>query len=164
MVTFDMAINDWYGAGALNADDRLDPNQLDGQNNLIPTQFVSVDLLAGDAADLTDDVGLLDNLYLGETGFSATALPNGYEQFQYDITSFVSGGGTYRIRFAEVDNQFTINAAIDNVSVFQTVAPTAVPEPGNVALGIALLGGGILLARRRVRQMNYRLIAAVAGE
>jgi hypothetical protein len=164
LFSFDMFINDWNGAGALNADDVLNPNPLDGNGNLIPTQFVSVDLLSGNAADLTDDVGLIDNLYLGEDGFSATALPNGYEHFQYDLTNFVQAGGTYRIRFAEVDNQFTINAGIDNVSL----VASAVPEPGSVALGATLCSGLLILASRRLRKRHReaerRLIAHLAGE
>jgi hypothetical protein len=160
--SFDMFVNDWNGAGVLNADLVLDPNQQDGMGNLIPTQFVSVDLLAGNAADLTDDVGLINNFYLGEDGYSATALPNGYEHFQYDITGLVANGGMYRVRFAEVDNQFTINAGIDNMSVY--AVPANVPEPGNMAMGLALFGGCLTLTRNRRRNLENRLVTQAAGE
>ncbi len=150
--SFDMFVNDWNGAGALNADDVLSPNQTDAMGTLIPTQFASVDLLAGNAADLTTDIGLLDNLYLGETGFTAVGLPNGYQRFSFDITNFVQAGGTYRIRFGETDNQFTLNQGVDNVSVFATLAP--VPEPGIATLFIGLAGTGAgFLMRRRARSI-----------
>ena len=153
--SFDMFVNDWNGAGALNADDVFNPNQMDAMGALIPTQFASVDLLAGNAAALTSNAGLLDNLYLGETGFTAAGLPNGYQHFAFDITNFVRAGGTYRIRFGETDNQFTLSQGVDNVSVFATPAP--VPEPGIVTLFIGLTGTGAgFLMRRRARTPEYR--------
>jgi len=148
VLSYDMFLNDWNGAGALNANGVFSPSQTNLAGKVIPTQFAAVDLLAGSAADLTSDVGILNNFYLGEDGFSATALPNGYAHFSYDITGLVQGGGTYRIRFGEVDNQFTLNQGIDNVSILAT--PAATPEPGSLALFIALTGSGAgFLARRR---------------
>jgi len=160
VLSFDMFLNDWNGAGALNADGNLNPFQADGAGNTIPTQFATVDLLSGTASDFTDDVGLLNNFYLGENGFSATALPNGYEHFQYDITSLVSAGGTYRLRFGEVDNQFTLNQGIDNVSVF--VTPSAVantPEPGIAALAFGMTTGALSLIRKRKRRRGAQRIS-----
>jgi len=157
ILTFDMFVNDWNGAGALNADDVFDPNQLNGMGSLIPTQFASVDLLAGTASDLTSDLGLLDNLYLGETGFSETGLPNAYQQFSFNITSFVQAGGTYRIRFGDVDNQFTINQGVDNVSIIETPMVSGVPEPSAAivpAFGIFLCTWVCLRRSRRWRTGN----------
>lgn len=148
ILSFAMFINDWNGTGALNAGGRLDPFQKDGAGSIIPTQFATVDLLSGSASDFTEDVGVLNVFYLGEDGFNAANLPNPYQNFQYDITDLVRAGGTFRLRFGEVDNQFTLNQGIDDVSVHVV----SVPEPGFAALTIGLVTGALALARPRKRQ------------
>ena len=58
-------------------------------------------------------------------------------------------GETLRLRFAEVDNVFTFQLGVDNVSL-TTVSPQAVPEPAALMLfgtGLAALG-----IRRRLRR------------
>lgn len=105
-----------------------------------PNQHVRVDLLSGLATPFDTGSGVLANFFLGDdTG----ANPNPYTSYVFDITALVAGGGTFQIRFAEVDNQFFYQMGVDNVSVLATV-----PEPATLALiGLAL--GVVSVAKRR---------------
>jgi hypothetical protein len=146
VLSFDMFVNDWNGAGALNANGPLDHNQRDGNNNLIPTQFARVDLLRNGADPFSTSPGdVLENLYLGvDPGTPA----NDYTAYQFDLSNIVSGGDTYQLRFAEADNQFPINMGVDNVRV-----SPATPEPGTLSLllGMGIIGTAALRGHRRRR-------------
>ncbi len=146
-LSFDMFTNDWYGGGVMNQNGPLDHNQLDGMSNLIPTQFARVDLLTASADAFSVNTGdVLDTLYIGEdTGYPA----NPYTHYSFDISSIVNAGDTYQLRFAEVDNQFTLNQGIDNVGV-----TTQTPEPGNTALIVSLGLSGIAALRRKQRSQQ----------
>jgi hypothetical protein len=74
--------------------------------------------------------------------------PGAWETFSEDITSAVSPGGTYQLRFAEVDDLGQFNFGVDNVQI--NVNTGSVPEPSTVALsaaGLVLLG---LCLRRKI--------------
>ena len=143
-LSFDMFVNDWNGAGALNTAGFLDPNQQDNQGSLIPTQLARVDILAGNATDFsTSGTDIIASLYLGE---DAGNPPNPYTHYQFDLTSILQAGQSYRLRFGEVDNQFTLNQGVDNASL---VSITAVPEPGAPSACVSLLATSGLLALRR---------------
>lgn len=72
--------------------------------------------------------------------------PHAFLAYSFDITSAVAAGGSFVLRFAEVDNQGFFNVGVDNVSVQANV----VPEPASLALvGGALFG---LAALRRSRR------------
>lgn len=144
-LAFRMFVNDWYGAGALNANGPLDHNQLDSHGNPVPTQFARVDLLAGNASDFDTGAGVLKTFYLGE---DAGNVPNAYTSYQFDISSLVADGSSYRLRFAEVDNQFTINQGVDNVSITADVA--AIPECQPVILLVTGLAGIMVVRKKRV--------------
>lgn len=104
-------------------------------------QHVRIDLLTGAATPFDTGAGVLANFFLGD---DLGVNPNPYTGYSFDITALVSGGGTFQVRFAEVDNQVFYQMGVDNVSVLATV-----PEPGSLALaGLALALAG--LARRRV--------------
>jgi hypothetical protein len=133
-VSFDMFDNDFSDAGPLGGNGNL--NYSDGAN-----QHVEVDIL-----DSTGST-ILDNLFYGST---PAAGPNPYQAYSFNISSAVAAGGTYELRFAEVDNQFFNSMGVDNVSV--TDSASSVPDATStlMCLGAALpvLAG----LRRRFRR------------
>jgi hypothetical protein len=99
-----------------------------------PNQHARVDLmLPGTDPFSTAGVDTLMNIVTLDSG----PFSGGYDHIVADISAFA--GQTVRLRFAEVDNLFFFNYAIDNV--FVTPAPSA----------LALLGLAGLAARRRRR-------------
>jgi hypothetical protein len=139
--SFQMFANDQNGAGAF-----VDPSGLDytSGGTGAPNQHARVDLLSGSATPFDTGAGVLANFYLG---VDAGPLPNPYTNYSFDITALVAAGGTFQVRFAEVDNLFFFQLGVDNVSVWADTA-NEVAEPGSLALlGLGLAGMGI--ARRR---------------
>ncbi len=135
ILSYQMFVNNSIGATIIGGQG-LDHN---GNAN----QHARVDLLSGAATAFDTGAGVLDNLYIGDDGANN---PNPYTMYTFDITSFVSAGGTFQVRFAEADNRGFFQFGVDNVSVLQTTA--GVPEPASLALfGLALAGLGA--ARRR---------------
>lgn len=142
-LSFDMFVNDQSGSGPV-----VDPTGLDfttgGINN--SNQHARVDILTGTSTALsTAAADIVANLYLGVDG---GVTPNPYTSYNIDITSLVTPGTTYQIRFAEVDNLGQLNQGIDNVSIDASSSVAGVPEPGTLALiGLGLAGIGF--ARRK---------------
>ena len=138
-ISFDLFANDQSGAGPLGT-------TLDSAG-AGPNQHVQVDVLTSGADPLsTSGADLVVSLLLPMVDPVASN-PNPFTSYAFDISAFVGGGGTFQLRFGEVDNQFFFNTGVDNVSV--TV--DAVPEPRTVALmGAALFGViGVGKGRRR---------------
>ncbi len=152
-VTFDMFTNDWNGYGPLNQTGSIDANQLDGLGNLIPTQFARVDILAAGAdAFSVAPADVVASLYNGED----SGMPsNGYTHYTFDISHNVTAGSTYQLRFAEVDNQFTLNQGIDNVHVMMQT-----PEPGSAGLILGLCFAGTVMFGRKMRRKDTVLQTA----
>lgn len=153
-LTFDMAVQDYSGAGPLNTAGALDYTQPD-------TQFVRVDLLRqGSLA--TDPFTLLgsdvlQNLFIGG---SNTNTPS-YDPYTFDITNLLNaqkglGNQSLTLRFGVVGSGGFYHANVDNVSLLArgTAAGSSVvtPElPGVAQILPALLPLGFLAARKRRR-------------
>jgi hypothetical protein len=151
LLSFDMYVYDWYGAGAA-----MDPSGLDHTSGGTgaPNQHARVDLLSALAGSFDTSAGsVLSNFYLGVDPESAQNPPQApfYRNYAFDLTGVALPGQTYQLRFGEVDNQFVINQAVDNVSVRVALAPgQVIPEPGTWALLLAAAAAGVPLAGVRL--------------
>jgi hypothetical protein len=137
ILSFDMFVNDSDSGPIIN------PIGLDYSQGA--NQQVRVDILAAGSGPFDTGAGVLANFYVGVD--SQTLNPNPYTAYTFDITALVGAGGTFILRFAEVDNQLFLNQGIDNVGI----EFTAVPEPGALVLGlcgIGCLAGNAWLRRR----------------
>jgi hypothetical protein len=103
-------------------------------------QYGRVDLLTGTATPFsTAGADVLHTFYAGIDPRANN--PNPYTTYSYNLSL---DAGTYKLRFAEVDNSGFLNMGVDNVSL------VAVPEPTTLAL--AGLGGLLLMLVRRQRK------------
>ena len=99
--------------------------------NNIPSQFGIASLLTGGTNVFSASTGDLDDFF---EGVSPGTNPNGYTNYSYNITSLVSAGGSFTIRFGAVNELDYLNLGVDNVSVVFTAASSA-PEPASLMLG-----------------------------
>ncbi len=135
IVSFDMFANDQSGAGPLGGPLGLD-------HTAGPNQHARVDLMTGAAGPFsTAAVDIVSTLIAPMV--DAGANPNPFTSYVFDITAAVVAGGTFVLRFGQVDNQGNFQMGVDNVSVLQTV-----PEPAT----LALLGLALCAARVRARR------------
>jgi hypothetical protein len=135
ILSFDLFANS-YATAVVNP---IGLDFADGAN-----QHARVDILRAGASPLDTGAGVLQNFFLGA---DAGSNPHTYTSRTFDITTLVGGGGTFQLRFAEVDNLFFFNLGVDNVSVNFTAA-TGAPEPGGVVLTAVGICGLSLLLRR----------------
>lgn len=140
MLSFQMFVNNYYADGAV-----VNPAGLD--YTAYPNQHVQVDILTGSAGALDNGSGVIDHLYLG--GDLVAGGPNPYADYSFNLTPYVGAGGTFQLRFGEVDNQLFQNLGVDNVSIDAVTG--SVPEPSSLGmLGLGLLGlVGVAWFRRR---------------
>lgn len=117
ILSFDMFNNNWDSG----------PFGTSQDFSIVPNQHARVDILTSGAGPFDTGAGVLENFVLGGTPVTS---PNPFTHFSFDVTSLLSSGGTFQLRFAEVDNQLFFNMGIDNVSIQET----AVPEPGSFIL------------------------------
>jgi hypothetical protein len=137
VVSFDLFANN-YGDTIVNP---IGLDFTDGAN-----QQARVDILGAGASPFDTGAGVLQNFFLGA---DAGANPHDYTADAFNITQLVGAGGTFQLRFAEVDNQNFFNLGVDNISVSFTAA--AVPEPGSITLAVLGFGAlGFFLRRRPV--------------
>jgi hypothetical protein len=115
--------------------------------NVIPNQQARIDILTG-ATTVANAFSLSS---VADNVLDPSANTVAYSQYSFDITSAVSKGGTFTLRFAEVDNQNIFNLGVDNVAI--VTAPLATPEPtSQVQTAIAAyLLVAFAAARRRAR-------------
>jgi hypothetical protein len=133
-LSFDMFVNDW------NTGPLINPAGLDYTAPL--NQHARVDILTAVAGAFDTGAGVLANYYLGVDGGPD---PHAFTHYVFDITGIVGAGGTFQLRFAEVDNQFFFNQGVDNVSILAE----PVPAPGAILLGSIGVGVVSWLRRRR---------------
>ena len=94
--------------------------------------------------DYVDILNLDNNIVLNLVKSGSNT--EGWLHYSFDLTGSLGGGGTFGLRFGEVDNQLFNTMAIDNVSV---TGGTATPEPGSLfLLGTGLLGMGGAVRRK----------------
>ncbi len=137
ILSFDMFVNDWSASGGI-----IDPIGLDHTGP--PNQHARVDILTAAAAPFDTGAGVLGSYYLG---VDAGTLPRPFTSYQFDITSVVGSGGTFQLRFAEVDNQAFHHQGVDNVSIMAT---DDVPTLGAWAMGLLvslLVSAGVMVLR-----------------
>lgn len=138
ILTFDMFLNDQSGLAPL-----INPAGLDF--TAPRNQHARVDILDAISPALDTGMGVLSNLFIGD---DAGANPNPFTRYTFDLTSLVGAGGTFQLRFAEVDNVLLYQMGIDNVSI----QFTETPEPMTLAVWstLATLGGVIAWRKTRV--------------
>jgi hypothetical protein len=132
VLSFDMFVNDFDNGPVVNAA---------GLTHLAgPNQHARVDILSAGSAPFVTATGVLANFYLGIDPHSSN--PNPFKHYSFDVTALVGAGGTFELRFAEVDNQFFQNMGVDNVSVMFTPRDTGgvVPEPISVIVWGTIAG------------------------
>jgi len=112
-------------------------------------QHVRVDLLtAGAGAFSTSNADVLQSFYLGGSNGSNVIggdVANPYINYSFDLSSLMSTGGTYTLRFASVANENQMQMGIDNVSLSVTPVPE-IETYGMLLMGLATIG---LINRRR---------------
>ena len=110
-----------------------------------PNEHARVDILTSSASPFSiADSDLI--AVIVAPGSDSIYTVNPYTHYTYDLSSALSDGGTYVLRFGEVDNQGYFNQGVDNVSL---TAVEVVPEPETYAMMLAGLGGLGLVTRRR---------------
>lgn len=140
-LSFDMFVNNWADAAYI----RGGPDDL-CYVSTVANQHSRVDILASDVGVYDTDSGVLANYYIDAPvvpieligGSIVTPHPYSYTHYSFDITSLVGDGGTFKIRFATVANQWFLHQGVDNVSIL--VEPIAQPVPAPGALLLNLFG------------------------
>lgn len=120
----------------------IDPAGLD--HTAVPNQRARVDILSAAAGPFDSGAGVLTNYYLGVDGGPD---PHAFTHYSFDITGIVGTGGTFQLRFAEVDNQLWFNQGVDNVSILAE----PIPAPGAILL--AGIGAAFVAHLRRRRAL-----------
>lgn len=118
----------------------------------MPNQYARVDLLTvGASADTTLATSIVATFYAGSDAGNAS---NPYGYYRFNLSSLVTPGETYQLRFATVANQGILHQGVDAVTIIAEI-----PEPGSnllFATGLGLLLG----VRRHLRNGNSRGRAA----
>jgi hypothetical protein len=143
VVSFSLYINN--AAPDFFAPPHLDFAGTDPDPLLRLNQQVRVDLVDPAADVFSVAVGdVLQNLFQTLPG---DALVSGYNSYSVDVSTLLQTlqGQTVRLRFAEVDNVFTLNLGVDAVEV------RVVPEPSTWLLTIGAIAALGLAGRRHRR-------------
>ncbi|MDX1934446.1 MAG: PEP-CTERM sorting domain-containing protein [Capsulimonadales bacterium] len=151
---FQMFVADYAGFGPIVSPSAPPDELFSFFDPFDPNQFGRVDLLNVDAAPFsTAATDVRRNLYIGTEFSSSVSDPAPYIQYTIDITNFVSPGGRYMLRFAQVQSVSVLAMGVDNVSVISNGQANS-PEPSVIALFLSgAVGGGFLLRRRRMPRL-----------
>ena len=134
ILTFDLFANDQSAGGLIS-------NPAGLTHTAGPNQHARVDILSAGSSAFDTGAGVLFNVLAPFVDPNPD--PNPFTSYAFDITGLVGGGGTFDLRFGQVDNQLFFNMGVDNVSI------SAVPEPST----ILLLGSGLAgLVAWRIRK------------
>jgi hypothetical protein len=128
VLSFDMFVNDYALSQGL-------PGQFGGE----------ADLIAGGADPIAAPI--TTQFYQADTQVVAGA-PNPWVATSLDITSDLTAGDTYQLRFLESDSTTNLNVGVDDVSLMATPT-TATPEPKLLLFPLAFLAGIVLFRARR---------------
>lgn len=139
-VSFDMFVNSY--ADYAEARGGLD-------YTLIPNQHARVDILTAGATPFSTASGdIVATLVAPFADLVVDSTPNPFTAYSFDVSAELAAGGTFQLRFAEVDNQLFLNMGVDNVVVqARTDEGTGVPAP----TPLALLAMGLLALGSRKR-------------
>ena len=139
---YDLFINDFEGRPIIN---------IIGIDHTGPAnQHTRIDILTAAASPFNTGAGVFGTFFLGVDPQGSK--PNPFTANLFDLLAIVSAGGTFQIRIGEVDNQDSLIAGLDNVSV---LAGTGVPEPATPALfGLGLGGHGLAQRHKQKVALN----------
>lgn len=150
-LSFTNFIDDYSGLSPVGPPFPGDPGKLGPELDetlVSPSQFVLFDFLVAGADPLMtlpgDVVATVTNPFPAPM-FAPGANP-WLDSGVFDLTGALAPGGTYMLRFGEVDNAGDLLAGLDNVSLKATTAPIPLP-PALPLLAAGVLGLGLL--RRR---------------
>jgi hypothetical protein len=118
--------------------------------NTIPNQQARVDILTSAAGGFALGGSVVDNVVNASADTANNVL------YSFDITTFAGGGGTFKLQFAEVDNQPSYLLGVEDVSLMTSA--TEVPEPGSWLLAAILIAAlmGLAEVKRRAGFSNCR--------
>ncbi len=139
-MTFDMFLNDYSGLNPT-----VDPAGLD-YSVPGPNQYARVDILTSTASPLSTAAIDIVTSVLFPVPAGLVGVNPWVSSPVFDLTAALGAGGTFQVRFAEVDNSGFFNLGVDNVVI--TAGAAAVPEPSSLAI-FSLVGVGVLWKRRR---------------
>jgi hypothetical protein len=135
VLSFDLFAND-YDSGPI-----INPAGL--THTAGANQHARVDILTASAGAFDVGSSVLSTYYLG---VDAGADPHPFTHYSFDITSLVGAGGTFQLRFAEVDNQGHFNLGVDNASI----QASGVPDSASSASLLILSLASIVFIHRRI--------------
>ncbi|MCG9890859.1 MAG: hypothetical protein MH252_07275 [Thermosynechococcaceae cyanobacterium MS004] len=118
-----------------------------------PNQHFRVDLLTLEFNDFfgPSENGVIANLISDTADFRVGSFTSEFQSTVFDLTPF--SGQTIRLAFRQVDNQFPLSAAVDDVRI-TSIKPVHVPESSIVG-AISSVIATITILTIKLRQKEY---------